>query len=284
MPNAPYRTQHDLGLERTLQWLTDWNGDEDFTVERLSVPVPEFGVLTPAEVAELDSHSSNRESELHSFLKFAAARWLKENSRYPETVAAEVICYAPIKELCRGRKVFDGLGGVVDIRSPHILYDNSICFPLSSGVVIRLDLHSFDIAAEVGGTQPINLLMPLLEGLADKSLWLPYPASVRPSEFRRSSTSLSAVQGYVVRLRKTPAKRRKRTPETNRLGAHPYPLGNRFSAWYLDQHGAEAPERAEKQAEIMEMFGDATAVWNWRVVASDVRYLLEERRNMVPPA
>lgn len=284
MANAPYRTQDDLGIEGTLGWLTDWHGQEDFTVESISVAVPAFSVLTSVEVAELDSHSSSRESELHSYLKFAAARWLKEHSRYPETVASEVICYAPIKERCKGRRFFDGLGGEVDIRSPHVLYDNSFCFPLSFGISIRLDLHSFDVAVEVGGTQPVNLLMPLLEGLADQSLWMPYPAGVRPGDFRRDSMGLSSVGAYVLRLKKPPSKRRKRTPETNRRGPHPYPLGGNFTQWYVDQHGADAAERADKQAEIMEMLGDATPVWNWRIVASDVRHLLEERGRMVPPA
>ena len=284
MPSAPYRTQHDMGVQRTVQWLVDWNGEEDFTVEPLMIHVPDCAALSPAEIEELDSHSSNRESELHSFLKFAASRWLKENSRYPETIVPEVICYAPIKERCRGRKVFDGLGGVVDIRSPQVLYDNSIGFPLSFGISVRLDLHSFDIAAEVGGTQPVNLLMPLLEGLADQSLWLPYPAGIRPSDFRRSSAILGSARAYMVRLKKLPRKRRKRTPDTNRLGAHPYPINGNFTEWFVDQHGDEAPARAERQAEIMEMLGDATAVWNWRMVAENVRYVLEKRGRMVPPA
>jgi hypothetical protein len=285
MPNAPHRRQHDLGLEGTAQWLTEWHGEEAFSVERLSVPVPDFAALTSVEIAELDSHSSNRESELHSFLKFAAARWLKEHSRYPETLAAEVICYAPIKERCKGRRFFDGLGGEVDIRSPQVLYDNSFGFPLSFGISLRLDLHSFDIAAEVGGTQPVNLLMPLLEGLADQSLWLPYPAGVRPSGFCRSANGLGAGQAYLVRLKKPPRKRRKRTPEINRLGPHPYPINGNFTAWYVEHHGSDALAHAERQVEIMEMLGDRTAAWNWRVVADDVRHLLGEGSGeMVPPA
>lgn len=277
MPNAPYRTQHDMGLEGTIEWLARWSGEEDFSVESLSIEVPDCVGLTSAELEQLESHSSNRESELHSLLKFAAARWLKEHSRYPETVAAEVICYAPIKELCKGRKVFDGFGGVIDIRSAHVLYDNSFGFPLSYGISIRLDLHTFDIAAEVGGTQPLNLLMPLFEGLADQSLWLPYPQGAQPSELRRNRVGLGSVAAYLVRLKKPPRKRRKRTPETNRLGPHPYPINSRFTDWYAEQHGRDAPKLAERQAEVMEMLGDRAAAWNWRVVASDLRDLLAER-------
>jgi hypothetical protein len=169
-------------------------------VKQLWIPCPDVRTLSAEGAAEVEAFRSGNQSELHTYLKFFALAWLRENSSHPHTVAPEVICYFPIPKLCEGVRVLDQNGREIDIRSPQVLYANREHFPLSYGDAIRVDLHSFDISVEVGGTQPYNLLMPMLEGLSDRAMWIPFPAGSDTSKFRLGRDRLSKVRAYSIEI------------------------------------------------------------------------------------
>jgi hypothetical protein len=197
----PQRACNDMGLNKTVAWLSEWYGDtSDLLVEYVPIHCPDVAALSRVEAEQLDCLRSKNQSELHTYLKFAALKWLEEKSSYPETIASEVICYSPIEELCEGRICMDAQGREIDIRTPQVLYDNPDNFPLSYGHVIRADLHSFDISVEVGGTQPFNLLTPLLDRLVDQAVWLPYPWGKDTVNFQHPPGGLGTARAYAIRF------------------------------------------------------------------------------------
>ncbi len=202
MATVYYREHNDMGLAKTGEWLAKWYGDiDDLSIEYVPIPCPDIATLSRAEAKQLDRLRTKNQSELHAYLKFAALKWLEENSAYPDTIASEVICYSPIEELCEGRRCLDAFGREFDIRSPQVLYDNREGFPLSYGHMIRVDLHSFDMSIEVGGTQPFNLLTPLLDALVDEAIWLPYPWGKDTRSFCHPPGGLGVARAYRMRFR-----------------------------------------------------------------------------------
>lgn len=198
----PQRACSDMGLRKTVDWLGRCYGETgDLVVDYVPIPCPDPLSLCASEEQQLAGLRSGNQSELHSYLKFAALKWLEESSGYPDTIASEVLCYAPIEELCEGNTCTDQFGREIDIRTPRVLYDNPDNFPLSYGIAVRVDLHSFDISVEVGGTQAFNLLMPLLEGLVDRAVWLPYPWGKEPRNFQHPPCGLGVARAYAIRLR-----------------------------------------------------------------------------------
>jgi hypothetical protein len=198
----PQRACNDMGLERTIAWLAKWYGDtDDLQIEHVPIHCPDVASLCGADAKRLDRLRSKNQSELHAYLKFAAWKWLEGASAFPDTIEPEVLCYSPIEELCEGRIFTDECGREEDIRTPQVLYDNPDNFPLDCGHAIRIDLHSFDISVEVGGTQPFNLLTPLLDALVEQAVWLPYPCGKDVRTFRHSAGGLGVARAYSVRFR-----------------------------------------------------------------------------------
>jgi len=205
MAKGYYRAHHDMGLSKTIDWLAHWYGDtSDLRIEHVPIICPDIGSLTRSEIEQLGRLRSANQSALHSYLKFAALKWLEENSAYPDTIESEVICYSPVEELCEGVVCTDEHGRAYEIRKPQVLYDNREGFPLSYGISLRLDLHAFDISVEIGATHPFNLLTPLLDGLVDRAVWLPYPWGTDTRSFEHPPGGLGPVRAYQVRFRDAP--------------------------------------------------------------------------------
>jgi hypothetical protein len=201
MARKYYRAHFDKGTKGTIDWLARWYGDTtDLRVERLLILCPDTASFSKADARLFQRLRSGNQSELHTYLKFVALKWLENTSAFPDTIMPEVICYSPIDELCEGRTCLDAAGREFDIRSPRIIYGHEDGFPLSYGHTIRVDLHSFDISVEVGGTQPFNLLMPLLDGLSDQAIWLPYPQGYDTRDFACPAGGLGKVPAYSIRL------------------------------------------------------------------------------------
>jgi len=199
MQNFNTRKQRDPGTLRTHEWLAAWfDAEAELRIDRILIPCPDLAKLRAKELARYERFRSGNQSELHTYLKFAAFRWLETESKRPDTIRAEVICYWPDPRLCEGIRSFDSDGTEFDIRSPQVLPAGSI-FPLSFGDCVRVDLHASDISVEIGGTRPFNLLMPMLEGLADRALWIPYPDLASPRNFD-SRRSMGSVNGYLVEI------------------------------------------------------------------------------------
>lgn len=200
---ASYRISTDGGLAGVLQWIVKWYGEtSDLQVEQFCINASKTVCESRLDYIALQHLTCRNDSDLHAFLKFAALRWLECNSKEPKTIAWEVLYYSPDEERCKGRKVISPTGEQFDITSPQVLYDNDEDFPLSYGDAIRIDLHAFDISVEVGGTAPFNLLTPLLDGMVEKAIWVPYPKGVTTQSFQKSKHDLGAVAAYSIELRR----------------------------------------------------------------------------------
>lgn len=202
MGRSYHRCGRELGTRETLAWLGKWYGDtEDLLVKPFWMPCPDLRSLTVGERQGLSDLRTDNQSQLHAFLKLAALQWLRRNSEHPDTISSEVIYYFLDEDGCSGVRILDEHGREYDIRSPQILYDNLENFPLSYGHSMRADLHAFDITVEVGATEPFSLLMPLLERIADRAVWVPFPSRHDPSRFDLRRDRCSEAKAYSIRLR-----------------------------------------------------------------------------------
>ncbi|MEO5706941.1 MAG: hypothetical protein ABIT10_10230 [Alteraurantiacibacter sp.] len=200
MRNYNTRQAQDLGTGGTRKWLTEWfDAEEDLAIQRLPIACPRVAALSKSDRQKLGEFRSGNQSELHAYLKLAAYKWLLKGGKFPHSVRSEVICYSPDPRRCEGRRCFDWDGTELDIHSPQIIPPDS-AFPLSYGDTIRADLLCEDISIEIGGTYPFNLLMPLIEGLTKRSLWLPYPDSANPRGVDCRKVD-DHIYGYVIQIR-----------------------------------------------------------------------------------
>jgi hypothetical protein len=100
------------------------------------------------------------------------------------------------------RRIYDQHGNEVDIATPRLIpVGTDSCFPLSYGLVIRMDLHCSGKSIEVGQTQLFNLLLPLLDGHVDQAIWLPYPKRVEPKTFQAGQTQFDVLNAYGISWR-----------------------------------------------------------------------------------
>ncbi|CAM3328439.1 hypothetical protein SPAN111604_15220 [Sphingomonas antarctica] len=193
------RIARDLGEAGTLDWLSGWIGGERQTVRvrRIEMTCPATPLLDRRERQKLDKLSAKNQSELHSYLKFAAKKWL-ETETPGRRVASEQGYYSP--GLLSGMVDFrDAKDRRIRLTSPRFLSGRSF-FPCEYGEVFRFDLYVKGTVAEVGGTHQSNLLQPLLDGMADRSLWFPYPDTIDYRSFRSSEHLVTSAFGYEVRL------------------------------------------------------------------------------------
>ena len=141
----------------------------------------------------------SRDSELHNFLKYVAACWLKGcagkrkiKPRY------EVQMYFPdfglIETLSEKWAHFirgqDQRAHFVK-RSRHGGY-----FDSKLGHFIVADIVSLSTSVQIGYTQPFNLLSPLLEGLTRRAVWVPFPQDADRANFVISANTISSVTAY----------------------------------------------------------------------------------------
>jgi hypothetical protein len=192
-----YHARTDRGLDGTRKWLARWYDHADhLLVEAMQIePCP----LPPP---RMDSLRQGNQSELHTYLKCAAWDWLLDASDHPDTITSEAKCYSPVEEWCAGRRVLDEHGKEIDIATPRIIPEGTDpLFPLSYGLVVRIDLCCADISVEIGGTEPFNLLLPLLDGHVEQAVWLPYPKGILPNNFQLEQAGVGPLNAYAVRWR-----------------------------------------------------------------------------------
>lgn len=192
-----YYARADRGLAGTRQWIGSWYEHMDhLRIEKIEIEPYDI----PA--SALRPVRQQNQSELHTYLKCVAWRWLLDASQHPDTINPEVKCYSPVEEWCLGRKIYDENGREIDIATPKVLpVGSDPFFPLSYGLVIRMDLHCSDKSVEIGGTEPFNLLLPLLDGHVEEAVWLPYPQGVEPKTFRLGQTQFDALNAYAISWR-----------------------------------------------------------------------------------
>lgn len=192
------REGRDLGLQGVVDWLTDWaDGDLEVEVNPVRLTCPAVHFLPLAEQARHSKLLSKNQSELHSYLKFSAMRWLEKQCDPTESVVSEQRYYTPDYELCEGIQYYDQHKCLYDLKTPRLL-DVDEDFPLSFGMLFRFDLFGSQTIVEVGATQPASLLIPLFDGMAMRSVWFPFPYGLNTRTFKTAHGPIMNARGYEI--------------------------------------------------------------------------------------
>lgn len=186
-----YRNGRDLGLEGTIAWLEQWYDEPlDLEVQGIDIVCP-----NTMNKAHFQEAKVGRQSELHAFLKYAARCWLE--TQQGVVVSYERRLYSPHDDVPVDYKTEelmpDGSRFHRKVGLPHILAKGDR-FPCYFGTLLEVDVlceGQRNISVEVGATSPFNLLVPLLDGLVRKAVWIPFP-QLNDQRFP------SVVRGYAV--------------------------------------------------------------------------------------
>lgn len=193
------RISHDLGEAGTRKWLAEWLGDSRarVTVEQFELPCPPASSLGRRDRAHLSQMNAGNQSELHSYLKFVTKRHL-EKITPGRRVVSEQGYYSPETE--HWMVGFRDTQHIpVRLRGPRFLRSYDLFSP-KHGSVYRFDLFVQGTVAEIGGTHQSNLLQPLLDGMATRSFWIPYPNATDYRIFRSADSYIPTANGYEIKL------------------------------------------------------------------------------------
>jgi hypothetical protein len=194
------REQYDLGLEGTHSWLRRSGVDlAEAEIEPVRIICPDVSKRRSPEAREFEKLRHLNESELHTQMKLASILWLRKASRHPCTIKPEVIYYTPSPDIPKDVRIFNPLGWEFPIRRPQVLWKNEEGFPCNFGSTIRIDVYSKDISVELGATQPLNLLQPLMDRTTKRAVWFPFPDAAK----QRGKTAMPGpfeLTGYSIRL------------------------------------------------------------------------------------
>ncbi len=95
------------------------------------------------------------------------------------------------------------IGSSFDIRQSQLIERGRTDFDPSYGIIIRTDVFGGETTIEVGYTEPFNLCMPLLEGLAKTAIWLPFPKKVSEEFDVKNIPEINLVTAYELKLHST---------------------------------------------------------------------------------
>jgi hypothetical protein len=101
--------------------------------------------------------------------------------------------YFPIPELLRG---VEFIGDTFDPSQAQVIEKGRRDVFCSHGDAIFVDVYVKGYSVEVGATQPYNLCMPLLQGLVEKAIWIPFPKDVERRAFDPMTSQLKALKAY----------------------------------------------------------------------------------------
>lgn len=194
-----HRKGIDPGLPKVRPWIELWYGDssEDIEINEFSMPVPSYHTLKQKTGIDAfrDAFKGN-ETQLHGFLKLVAWHWLVD--RKESTPIFEQEMYFPIEELAGNVKI---RGSSFDITKPQMIEKGRNDVIATYGKIIRSDVFCTETSVEVGYTQPLSICMPLLDELAERVVWLPYPKGVSASTFDVENSVVREVFAYEFKLR-----------------------------------------------------------------------------------
>jgi len=161
------------------------------------MPIPSYNRLK--QEAGIDTFRDafrGNETQLHGFLKLVAWRWLVDNKKTTPIFEQEM--YFPIDELVENVRI---KGSSFDITKPQIIEKGRNDVIATHGKIIRADVFCSETSVEVGYTQPLSLCMPLLDGLAESVVWLPYPKGASVSTFNAETNVDGHVLAYEFKLK-----------------------------------------------------------------------------------
>jgi len=193
MSRQTHRKGIDPGVDSVRSWIDKWYGDSsEINIELLKISVPpvDKGGST-YKSPQFAAAFRCKETPLHGMLKYAAYEWLR--SLCIEAPVYEQTIYTPIEELT-SKVTYSNF--TFDPTIPQLVEKGRTDVWAGDGIVIVADLYWKRCTVEVGYTQPFNLFTPMLDGLVDTSVWIPFPKGVAVREFKPAANLLSVVNAY----------------------------------------------------------------------------------------
>lgn len=201
-----YRKGVDPGFLNTRPWIDKWMGDSsDIAISCITIDLPD--TKNSAFVGETAYKGAFRgkETPLHAYLKYGLFKWLeREIGGFP---VYEQKIYSPIDEwaecsdnrqilIMKDEKwVFDDF----DPSVPQLIEKGRVIYQ-HCGIDISADVYCQGVSVEIGYTQPFNLLTPLLDGVVNSAIWVPFPKGIESKRFDPFVSDLEAVTGYKFEL------------------------------------------------------------------------------------
>ncbi|MEW8350660.1 MAG: hypothetical protein AB2689_21645 [Candidatus Thiodiazotropha taylori] len=189
-------------------WLEQWYGDS--SAIKISKTKFKFPASTKERGTPFKSAFQKNQSTLHGYLKFIVYYKLYEDQqslRYISNKAGyshpkpeyEVRMYYPIEELLEEITQYSG---TFDIFEPQVIEKGRTDVYAEYGEIKSVDVYceilASSISVEVGYTQPCNLLLPLLYGLVNTAIWVPFPRKLDPSNFDLKNKGIRTATAYEI--------------------------------------------------------------------------------------
>lgn len=194
-PNE-FRTGLDPGEGGVRSWIDRWAEDSsDIAIQKFEINSPPAEELSAVLCDPMLLRARRgRDSELHAYLKYLAARWLQSGAPNA-AVRYEAQVYLPgydSLELAAKHHIHVPPRS----RKPRILTPRDRDMNATYGFIIAIDVLGRDTSVEVGATQPYNLLSPMIEGLVKRAVWVPFPRELDRSKFTVNTNALQSVVAY----------------------------------------------------------------------------------------
>lgn len=202
-----YRKMHASGAAEVLKWIEKWWGvTNELVVQEISMECPDptvHDVLKNDETYRA-AFRNRGDSCLHSFLKYIAWRWLDRSDsvalrHHSELIRFEQRVYSPAdSELKKAGCLVDPLGHRFDPTMAQLLRRGDTSFFGEYGDLITVDVFGKGTNIEVGRTTPFNLLTPFNDILSNRSIWVPFPAKLKPKDFSIADCRFHSVTAYEI--------------------------------------------------------------------------------------
>lgn len=178
---------------KLIEWMDSWYDYgflEDFHIEEIEIKIQDIIADDSWNEAQ-----AGKQTPLHAYLKWQIYRWMSDHdvqTRYEGhmyVVNPDLLKYH--EKIIVGGKLYRPTSKIIDKGS--IEY-----FDLKIGFLIRSDLISNTVSAEIGFTTPSSLLSPLIAGILEKTYWVPFPQKINEKSFNPSDNDLNSLIIYEI--------------------------------------------------------------------------------------
>lgn len=202
-----HRKANAANIDAVEDWIARVIHPADFTVREIAITCPEPAELLgcTAKVEFVEAFRKRSDSELHSMLKYVAWHWLRRqpslcSNGESEEVFFEQRIYFPYAgadiEYVNGEPPDNEF----DARHAQLVAKGADVFYGDAGTEIVVDVFGKGRNIEVGKTEPRNLVDPLLAGLSESALWVPFPGRLQPKDFSLHDYKFRTLTAYEIEI------------------------------------------------------------------------------------